>query len=314
LALSLAGRAFAVTDTPTLTDTRTATPTGTATPTPTPAVGQGSWNFVPSAQPLVTGNSGYTGVLTYKSGASAWPASGGLLTIFFPAGLDMPDPTNFYAAPAYAAKVIPTPVFNSRTVSVEVRNLAPGDSIAFYYGYNPTGLAVSTTISPLTFGVMSYSQDVNSGPGALVTPNGQASVAVVTPTLTRTVTATPTISATVTESPTITPTFSITQTFTQTPVGMEQANTVYSYPNPFDLKKFQKCTFRFPNAASAQVTVFNLVGEPVRQLPDADVNAAQGWAIWPGVDDYSRKVTGGLYFVRVRLPNTTMVKKFTVLH
>jgi hypothetical protein len=320
----LAVRAYAVTDTPTetptvtpsatLTITRTATPTFSATPTATATPGDGRWSFAPSSQPFVTGNVGYTGVLTYKNGPSAWPASGGLLTVFFPLGLDAPTSSNFFAVPAYAAKVLPTPDYSGQTAKFLIKDLAPGDSISFYYGYNATGLAVTTTSSPLTFQVAANSQD-GSSLGGLVTPNaGQDSVAVVTPTMTPTITTTFTISPTITLTPTITFTCTITPTWTESPIGVEQIHSVYSYPNPYDMKKFDKCTFRFPNAASAQVTVFNLVGEPVREIPSGDINAGQGWAVWPGVDDYLRKVTGGLYFVRVRTPNETVVKKFTVLH
>jgi hypothetical protein len=277
-------------------------------------VGEGSWGFVANKPyPWITGDQALSGQLVYQAGATAWPATGGLLTIFFPAGIDPPTASNFYVAPSFASKV-QSYSFSGTTVEVQVKDLLPGAFLPFFYGYNSTGFAVVGTNSPINFGMMAYVDSVSAGPGSIVTPaSASAPLLIVTPTMTATISATFTVSPTFSETPTVTPTFTITETFTETPVGPEQVNTVYSYPNPFDQKKFDKCTFRFPSAANAQVTVFNLVGEPVREIPSSDINAAQGWAVWPGVDDYMRKVTGGLYFVRVRLPNSTMVKKFTVL-
>ena len=319
--LTFSGALFAVppTFTPTVTATWTSTPTFSSTPTPsstqTPAVGEGSWTFVANkALPFITGDQGLSALFTYKAGLTAWPATGGLLTLFFAPGLGTPTAANFYVVPSYASKVIPTPVFNGLTVSIQVKNLAPGDSLPFYYGYDPIGFAVNTTTSPIAFGVAAYVDTYSAGTGAVVSPNpGQAVLAVVTPTFTSTISVTGTISPTISQTPTASSTCTVTPTFTQSPIGPEPSGTVYTYPNPFDLKKFDKCTFRFPSTTNASITVFNLVGEPVRQIPDTDINALQGWAVWPGVDDYLRKVTGGLYYVRVRSNTGTVVKKFTVL-
>lgn len=298
---------------PTLTEsaTCTATPTITATSTPTP--GDGSWTFVPSELPLITGHTGVTGIFTYKAGAQAWPSSGGLLTIFFPFGLDAPTTTNFYVAPASGSKA-QLPSASGQTYTVQLKNLNPGDSIPFYFGYLAGGLSVTGTSSPLIFQVVANPGSTSPG-GGMVTPGASQAILVVqTPNDTATITPTLTQTPTITLTSTITQTPTITLTFTETPIGAEHPNEVYTYPNPYDQKKFEKCTFRFPGDASADVTVFNLVGEPVRQIPAQDINAGQGWAVWWGMDDYLRRVTGGIYFVRVRTPKGQWVKKFTVLY
>lgn len=88
---------------------------------------------------------------------------------------------------------------------------------------------------------------------------------------------------------------------------------VFSYPNPFDLQKFDKVTFRFDSDPDARVTVFNLLGEPVREIPISDIQGPLGFAIWHGEDDSQHHVTGGLYFVRVK-GKKTLVRKFTILN
>lgn len=305
MALVPAFSAFA--DTP----TSTATPTSTITMTPTPALGEGQWSMVVnSGSPVVTGQGGYSGVFNYTAGPTAWPSTGGLLSVYFPFGIDTPSPSNFYAAPAFSSN-IRAYGFSGQTVTVQIANLAPGAGIDFYYGYNPTGFAVSTTNTPLDLYVASNAVDISYTLMGGVTPNpANTPIVVQTPTCTPTAT----ITTSPSESPTSTPSPSVTPTWTESPVGNEHAGTVYTYPNPFNLQNFNKCTFRFGPASNVHVTVFNLVGEPVREIPSSDINEAQGWAIWPGVDDYMRKVTGGMYFVRVRSSSGTLTKKFTVLN
>jgi hypothetical protein len=302
-----------VTESPTLTVTVTysVSPTFTATPTVTP--GPGSWSFSPSGGgPLVTGAQNNSAVVNFNNGADVWSSGYGLLTFIFPAGLTAPSVSNFYVQPGNNALVGPYN-YSGQSVEVQVRNLAPGATLPFLYGYNSTGFAVNTTVSPLVLGVFAYPQSVTLGAGGAIAQTG-AAIIVQTPTATPSITATFTISSTVTETPTITETSTITMTFTETPIAAARDNEVYSYPNPFKMEEFDKVTFRFPNSTEAGLTVFNLVGEPVRQIPASDINAAQGWAIWPGVDDYLRPVSGGLYFVRVKTPSGILVKKFTVIH
>lgn len=312
--LSLTGPLAAVTDTPTCTSTPTDLPTPTPTLTITPAVGEGAWGWVADSDPWVTGSAGHSATLSYQAGPTAFPASGGLLTFFFPFGLEAPVAGNFYAAPAYAS-LVQGYTFNGSTVSVQVRNLAAGASMVFLYGYNAVGASVSTTISPQTVALFSNSLgDPAVGIGAPVSAGGLGVVNVVTPTMTPTITPTFTISATFSMTPTITPTFSITQTFTETPVGALQDGKVYVYPNPFNMQATDKCTIRFNPASDVHITIFNLLGETVRELSSSDINEAQGWAVWKGVDDYLRNIAGGMYFVRVKSSYGVVTKKFTVLN
>jgi hypothetical protein len=302
-------------DTPTFTPS--VTETDTFTPTPTP--GEGFLSVNPTT--FVGGSTGNTMNLAYTAGSSAW-SPGGLLTIYFPTGMDAPNGSNFYVQPSQH-NLVQNYGYSGQTVQVAVSGLSPGATLVFLYGYDAAGgFAVSTTQAALTFGAAAYPQAQNLGAGGqiAVTP---ALIVVNTATITPTITPdftpsdTPTISPTFTISqtfttsptPTISPTFTVSPT--DTPIG-PQVGALYSYPNPFDMRVYDKCTFRFPNDSNARVTVFNLAGEPVREIPSSDIQGGQGWAIWTGVDDYGRKVTGGLYYVRIR-GDKTSVKKFTVI-
>jgi hypothetical protein len=255
LGLALAGPLAAVTPTFTVTVTDVPTATPTVTPTTTMVMGEGSWSVVPDTTPFVTGHGGYSAVINFVAGPTAWPATGGLLAVYFPVGLDLPGYGNFYAVPAYASH-IGAYGFSGQTATVQIRNLAPGDSIPFYYGYNPTGFAVSTTTSPLVFAVSSNALDI-SGPVGGVTPNAtNVALLVQTPTST----STPTITASPTESPTYTVSPTVTPTWTESPIGVVQDGKVYVYPNPFNRQKTDKCTIRFAPASDVHITIFNLLG------------------------------------------------------
>lgn len=290
---------------PTDTDTPTATPTVTATPTATPDGGSWSLN-IPSV--LVYGSNGNSAIWTYTAGQAF---ANGRLVFTFPAGLSAPTTSNFYVQPSRAGQVgAYSP--SGQSISVDVISLAMGDSLQFYYGYNASGYAVGTTITPLgPFSLAANATGVTAG--GLVTPVTAPSVAIATATHTPTATPTITITQTFTATPTISPTFTVTQTYTETPVAAAPATGVFTYPNPFDLRLYQKITIRFQPVASASVQIFNLVGEPVCSLSDSDIYPGKGWAIWNGVDDYGRVIVGGLYFVRVKVPDGVLVRKFTVL-
>lgn len=303
LAAGLVGPLQAV---PTDTNTPTATPTVTATATVTP--GPGSWSLsIPSV--LVYGSNGNSAIWTYTAG-EAW--TNGRLVFTFPDGLSAPTTSNFYVKPSKAGQV-GTYSPAGQSVSVDVISLAMGDSLQFYYGYNASGYAVSTTITPLgPFSLTANSTGITAG--GIVTPVTVPLVAIATATVTPTATPTATITATFTATPTISQTFTVTQTYTETPVAAAPISGVFTYPNPFDMRLYQKITIRFQPTTAATVQIFNLLGEPVCTLSDNDIYPGKGWAIWNGVDDYGRMIVGGLYFVRVKVPDGVLVRKFTVLH
>jgi hypothetical protein len=320
LCLSAFASADTPTDTPTdsptatITLTATVTPTSTASPTPTP--GPGVWNVI-VPQTLVYGVPGNTAIWTYTT-SEPWTL--GKLIFVFPPTLEGPTSSNFFLQPSQVGHLGPTPyVYPSPggvTVEVQVGNLNPGDTLSFLYGYDSTGFTVTDTASPLAPFALYASPDSLTLTPAAVTPfPPPPPINVITATNTPTVTPTGTITVTATVTPTITATFTITQTFTETPVAPAPTDGLLCYPNPFDLRLTDKVTIRFQPLSQPQISVqiFNLMGEPVRTLDPQDIFPAYGWALWHGEDDYLRRMPGGIYFVRVKTPDKTMVKRITVL-
>lgn len=305
----------AVTDTPTPTwtqtfmNTPTFTPTQTPTVTPTPTPGAGTWS-VSTSSPLVFASTGNSATWSYTVPG---PWYNGQLIFVFPSGVTLPDSTNFYVQPSQAGNLGASPYsFNGVTVTVSVALMPASGTLNFLYGYNPGGFTVLTQPALTNFGLYSAPDSVST-PAPVTPVSGQPLFPVVTMTDTPTPTPTPSITVSFTPSPSITPTFSITQTYTETPVAAAPADGLLCYPNPLDLRQTDKITIRFQPAASISVQIFNLMGEPVRTLDPGDLYPGNGWAIWHGEDDYLRPVGGGIYFVRVKTPDKTMIKRFTVL-
>jgi len=308
--------------TPTETGTSTSTPTATATVTP----GTGSFsltsygsNGVPVGTPvLVQGSSGNAMDILYVTG-EPWALGGGNLTVIFPTAMGYPNSSNFWVVPALASRVLGYS-YSGQSVTIQLKALNQGETVALRYGQNATGFAVNSTLTAEVVTLYAYPQSVTLGAGGQVPLPIFVSVysPTITTTITQTYTASPTFTVspapTVTSTATQTPDWTHTLTRTETPLGPAIASGVYAYPNPFNQRKYDKVTFRFPAASEAAIKVFNLVGEPVRALESADIQAAAGWAIWHGEDDYKRKVPGGLYYVRVKTPTGTYIKKFTVLY
>jgi hypothetical protein len=280
------------------------------------AAGEGEGSYILDHASLVNGTSNNTLTLSFTTGATAFPATGGWLNIYFPDGFTQPLAANFTLNPAQAALYQVGPAsYVQTTYTVNLANVPTATTLDFYYGFVAGGFYLNTTSSALSFLVCS-SPDSPTPLSAVPLVLGQPVLAITSATPTPTITVTPTFSTTT--SPTISPTFSvsptITQTFTNTPVGPYKADGAYTYPNPFDLRVFNKVTLRFPADTGIKVDIYNLVGEPVARLGSDNINAVEGWAIWDGSDDYRRKVAGGIYFYRIAGDNRKWTGRFTVLH
>ncbi len=318
-------------DTPTFTPTSTqtaspsatqtpsfsASPTITVSPTATPSAqaGAGEGSYTTNPDTLITGTQNNTLVLSYVTGADGVSSTGGVVNFTFPYGFGVPSQNSFYLSPTNTAQPRLSYSYSGLDVTVRILDpLAPYTSLMFWYGFNPGGFTLSAVTPTASFLVSSnaFSTDPSSAYALAVQPT--IAIIAPTPTITPTFSASPTISPTFTISPTSTNTPTVTPTFTETPLGPSISSGCYSYPNPFDLRDYDKVTFRFPPDTNVHLQVYNLVGEPVATLPGSAIQDQQGWAVWNGRDDYGRQVSGGLYFYRVKGDNHTWVGKFTVLH
>jgi immune inhibitor A len=94
-------------------------------------------------------------------------------------------------------------------------------------------------------------------------------------------------------------------------VGLPQRGRTYAYPSPHSMESFLagepvRIVFNPEIGASEpyafEVTIFDLEGNPVRRLSEADPNEtlSEGVGIWDGRDDNGRLVGPGLYFYVAR--------------
>jgi len=67
-----------------------------------------------------------------------------------------------------------------------------------------------------------------------------------------------------------------------------------NFPNPFNPST--QIRFALPVSANVRVTVYNLLGEVVKQLSSKDLNAGNHSVEWNADDDFGNKVSSGIYF------------------
>ncbi len=70
-----------------------------------------------------------------------------------------------------------------------------------------------------------------------------------------------------------------------------------NFPNPFNPET--TIQFSLPQNSRIRVTIFDLLGRPVRQLGDGEFTAGEHQLKWDGSNDFSQPVSGGVYFLRL---------------
>ncbi len=82
-------------------------------------------------------------------------------------------------------------------------------------------------------------------------------------------------------------------------------------PNPFN--PTTAISFYLPNEAEMSITVYNMLGQPVRTLVDESKQAGLYEIIWDGTDDRGESVASGIYYYRLVADNFTDSKKMMLL-
>lgn len=85
---------------------------------------------------------------------------------------------------------------------------------------------------------------------------------------------------------------------------LEQILLSANYPNPFNLST--TISFSLPRAGHAELVIFNVTGQKVRNLLSEDVTDGLHSIVWDGCDDSGNAVTTGVYFSRLRTPDSTV--------
>ena len=82
------------------------------------------------------------------------------------------------------------------------------------------------------------------------------------------------------------------------------------YPNPFN----SATVFGFyTEGGPVYVTVYNILGQPIRRLVQQRMPAGYYRRIWDGKDDYGTPVSSGVYLVHLKDPQTTFTLRVSLL-
>jgi len=84
-----------------------------------------------------------------------------------------------------------------------------------------------------------------------------------------------------------------------------------NYPNPFN--PTTQIAFDLPTSAKVELTVFNVLGQNVRTLVNADMAAGHQIVTWNGKSDNGAQVASGVYFYRLTAGTFTQTLKMMML-
>jgi len=82
-------------------------------------------------------------------------------------------------------------------------------------------------------------------------------------------------------------------------------------PNPFNPST--TIEFSIPQSSRVSLSIFNNRGQKVKTLLDRELENGQHRVIWNGMDENSRSVASGLYFIRLEAAGDTSIRKAMLL-
>ncbi len=88
-------------------------------------------------------------------------------------------------------------------------------------------------------------------------------------------------------------------------------NLAQNYPNPFN--PTTTIEYALPNASTARLTVYNMVGQKVATLADGMHQAGTYKATWDGMDEFGNTVNSGLYIYKLETDSYSMTKKMVLM-
>ncbi|MFQ5631026.1 MAG: DUF5689 domain-containing protein [bacterium] len=98
----------------------------------------------------------------------------------------------------------------------------------------------------------------------------------------------------------------------ETLVGAPKAFALHqNYPNPFNASTIIR--FDLPQAADAKVTIFNILGQRVKDLASRKYTAGQHQIKWHGRDNASLAVASGIFLVRVDSGSRILTRKMLLV-
>ena len=97
----------------------------------------------------------------------------------------------------------------------------------------------------------------------------------------------------------------------ESPVPTPQSYALASHPNPFNSRTVIE--FTLPQAGAVKLTVVNILGQPVRDLIDQNLEAGVHKIAWDGCDDDGASVVTGMYLIRLQTAERQLTRKILYL-
>jgi hypothetical protein len=95
------------------------------------------------------------------------------------------------------------------------------------------------------------------------------------------------------------------------PAIPQEAALNQNYPNPFNAST--RIDYSLPRAGNITITVYNILGETIRELVDEYRPAGEYMVIWNGKDDHNINVASGIYIYRLEVNNHAETKTMLLL-
>jgi len=84
-----------------------------------------------------------------------------------------------------------------------------------------------------------------------------------------------------------------------------------NYPNPFN--PTTKIKYAVPDAGYVTIKVYNILGQLVNTLVNAELNSGVYEVVWNGTNDFGSQVSAGVYIYRVTIGKNIAVKKMVLI-
>jgi len=84
-----------------------------------------------------------------------------------------------------------------------------------------------------------------------------------------------------------------------------------NYPNPFSVGT--KITYNITKSGPARIEIFNIKGQSIKILENAQKNSGEYQLSWDGLDSNGRSVAEGIYFCKFSTKEKTVLKKMTLV-
>jgi len=84
-----------------------------------------------------------------------------------------------------------------------------------------------------------------------------------------------------------------------------------NYPNPFN--PVTTISYTLPKKTKVTLIIYNLLGQRIRKLVDAEKLPGKHRVSWDGKDDFGRPVGPGVYFYQIKADDFVQVKKLVLL-